>query len=78
LSKLRGNLETLVENLPRKLQDIEVRLQLYASERRIHDAIEKLYLAILIALEEVVRYYTEKAGKVLPKSMSLIGGLTVY
>ncbi|KAA8904873.1 hypothetical protein FN846DRAFT_951720 [Sphaerosporella brunnea] len=62
-SKFRGNLEQLIIDLPNKLQDIGDYLQIYPTEEKIHQATIQLYVAILVALEEVVRYYIEKPVK---------------
>ncbi|KAF8249984.1 hypothetical protein K440DRAFT_659956 [Wilcoxina mikolae CBS 423.85] len=62
-SKVRGDLAQLVDDLPNKLQDIEDYLQIHPSEKKIHHATVQLYLKILVALEEAVRYYTEKAAR---------------
>ncbi|KAF3016550.1 hypothetical protein E8E14_012383 [Neopestalotiopsis sp. 37M] len=56
--KVRTDVEDGIENLKDNFDLIQVYLELYAAKAKVSEAALELYVTILIAIEEVIDYYT--------------------
>lgn len=61
--KVRTDVEDGIEKLKDNFDHIQEYLGLYATKPKVTEAALNLYVTILIAIEEVIDYYTGHIGK---------------